>query len=61
MIFVAKTVDFRFLIDKILSMFKQGNMQVMLLVYSVSSIVHETSSSRIHELQEENVAKQQNA
>jgi len=52
LIFVAK----RFLNDKILSLFKQGNMQAMLLVHSVPSIFRETFCSRIHELQEENVA-----
>jgi hypothetical protein len=47
-IFVAKTVAFRFLNDKILRLFKQGNMQF----HSVPSIVPETSCSRIYELQE---------
>jgi len=36
-------------------------MQAMLLVHSVPSIVREKSCSRIHELQEENDAEQQNA
>jgi len=36
-------------------------MQAMLLVHSVPSIDRETSCSRIHELQEENFADQQNA
>jgi hypothetical protein len=42
-------------------MFKQGNTQAILLVHSDSFTVRETSCSRIHALQEENVAVQQNA